>query len=175
MRVAPSVLAVVLAVQSADLYGQVPQYVRGAQWVRVSAPTLNLHRQVARFVNVRAETLTVRTDSLSAIPLATITQLDISRGRSNTATIVGAVLGAISGAAIGIAVSPPERGYLNMSDVNGPVVGGFVGFFVGGLVGGLVGKSIRGHRWEEVPLDQLRVSLIPQLDGRFGIGLSVAF
>jgi len=35
--------------------------------------------------------------------------------------------------------------------------------------------QIKIDRWEEVPLDQLRVSFVPQLDGRFGFGLSVRF
>jgi hypothetical protein len=54
-----------------------------------------------------------------------------------------------------------------------------MGAGVGGLVGLVVGLGvsplIKTERWEEVPLDRLRVSVAPQRDRRLGIGLAVAF
>jgi hypothetical protein len=50
-----------------------------------------------------------------------------------------------------------------------------IGLMGGALIGASVGTFIRTDKWGEVPLDQLRVSLAPQRDGRFGLGLSVAF
>ena len=35
--------------------------------------------------------------------------------------------------------------------------------------------SIKTDRWEEVPLDRLRVSFAPQRDARFALGFSVSF
>ena len=53
----------------------------------------------------------------------------------------------------------------------------FAAFFgaVGGVLGLLVGRGIRSHDWEPVAMDQLRLTFAPQRDGRFTIGLSVAF
>ena len=49
-------------------------------------------------------------------------------------------------------------------------------FGFGGVVfGALIGASSQTDRWEEVPLDRVRVSLGPQRDGRFGFGASVRF
>ena len=45
----------------------------------------------------------------------------------------------------------------------------------GGIVGVIIGYGIKTDRWEEVPLDQLRVSLAPQRDGGFALGFSVRF
>ena len=45
----------------------------------------------------------------------------------------------------------------------------------GGLVGGTVGYFNKTERWEEIPLDQLRVSLNPQREGGFALGFSVRF
>ena len=45
----------------------------------------------------------------------------------------------------------------------------------GALLGALIGSHVRTERWEEVPLDQFRVSIVPQRDGRFALGLSVRF
>ena len=43
------------------------------------------------------------------------------------------------------------------------------------LVGFVVGDKIRTHDWEEVPLDRIRVSFVPQRDGRFAFGFSLDF
>jgi len=45
----------------------------------------------------------------------------------------------------------------------------------GALVGLGIGALLKSERWEEVPLDRLRVNIVPQRDGRFALGLSVAF
>jgi hypothetical protein len=53
---------------------------------------------------------------------------------------------------------------------------GILGLMGGAAIGAVVGNAlIKIDRWQQVPLDQLRVSLAPQRDGRLGIGLSVAF
>jgi hypothetical protein len=43
-----------------------------------------------------------------------------------------------------------------------------------GLIGAGIGALLGGERWEEVPLDRLRVSFAPRRDG-FALGLSVSF
>ncbi len=40
---------------------------------------------------------------------------------------------------------------------------------------GCAADPVFADRWQEVPLDRLRVSVAPQRDGRFGLGLSVRF
>jgi hypothetical protein len=54
-------------------------------------------------------------------------------------------------------------------------VGAIVVAVPSAFVGGIIGAFIKTDRWEEVPLDRLRVSFAPQRDGRFALGLSVAF
>jgi len=44
-----------------------------------------------------------------------------------------------------------------------------------GAAGGIVGYFIKTDRWEEIPLERLRVSLTPQRDGGFALGFSVRF
>ena len=47
---------------------------------------------------------------------------------------------------------------------------------VGLIAGWLVGVPFfEFERWKQVPLDRLRVSVVPQPDGRFALGFSVAF
>jgi hypothetical protein len=52
--------------------------------------------------------------------------------------------------------------------------GGAIGAAAGILIGSSIGAVIKTDRWEEVPLDQLRVSIVPRRDG-FALEISVAF
>jgi hypothetical protein len=49
-----------------------------------------------------------------------------------------------------------------------------IGATGGALLGALFGALIRTDRWEEVPLDQFRVSVMPRRDG-IALGVSVRF
>ncbi len=53
--------------------------------------------------------------------------------------------------------------------------GAGVGVLVGGLLGLGIGALIKTDRWEEVPLDQFRVSLVPQWNGGRALGVAVSF
>jgi hypothetical protein len=46
---------------------------------------------------------------------------------------------------------------------------------LGGLLGAVPGLASRAEQWEEVPLDQLRLSFVLQRDGRFGLAASLRF
>jgi hypothetical protein len=130
--------------------------------VRVSAPDLGIRNHVGALQVLNADSI-VMEDGLM-FPMASITQLDVSRGRKSWALLgagVGLVVGAGLGGAIGAATG----------DEGGIAVGGgLVGFGLGTAIG----AGIRSDRWDEVPLDRIRVSLV-QPDGRFGFGASVRF
>jgi hypothetical protein len=52
---------------------------------------------------------------------------------------------------------------------------GLAGSLAGATVGWLVGSQIKVDRWEEVPLDRFRASLVAQRDGRLGLAVSITF
>ncbi len=142
------------------------------------------HR-VGTFVAWKADTLVVHSngDTLS-VPASLVTRLDVSRGRkTNTGkgSGIGLLVGVVVGAIIGYASYEEcvPRGWFSCIGAVDPELyalgGGIVGGLVGGGVGALIGALIRTDRWQEVPLDRLRVSLGPQRDGRFGLGASVRF
>jgi hypothetical protein len=151
--------------------------VRLGNRVRVTAPSLGVNRYVARFEYVRGDTLVVWADSNVKYPLAAVTQLEVSRGRSNTPVILGASLGAIGGAFAGLVLGP-EKECQPLDILCHPdepkLAAALVGLLGGGLAGGFLGAAMRTDRWEDVPLDPLRVSVVPQRGG-FGIGASIAF
>ncbi len=53
--------------------------------------------------------------------------------------------------------------------------GSVIGGVLGTAFGGLIGLQIQTDRWEEVPLDRLRVGFAPRQDGSLALGLSVRF
>jgi hypothetical protein len=113
------------------------------------------------------------------VPASGVTSLEAYRGRSTSAVRIlamsagGLALGAGIGWGIGKAIddSYPEGGLdLDLGQAYGAGIGAAVGF----LAGVVAGSLIKSDKWEEVPLDRLRVSLGPQRGG-FGIGASIAF
>ncbi len=144
--------------------------------VRVTAPTLDLDRHDGIVRAMDGDTLVV--DGLRA-SLASITRLDVHRGRGGhpvTGAVVGAaVLGAVWVALVN-GICDPWGNSPNCSITTGGFVAlAAAGAAGGALIGAGIGALIKSDRWEVVPLDQLRVSFVPQRDGRFAFGLSAAF
>ncbi|MCH7717632.1 MAG: hypothetical protein IH876_16010 [Gemmatimonadetes bacterium] len=116
-----------------------------------------------------------------AVSLASVKRLEVVRGRkSNAATGagIGLVVGMVAGAVIGYASYEECEGFCMFAPAGRgeTAVFGAALFGLGGIVfGALIGASSKTDRWEEVPLDRLRVSLGPQRDGSFGFGASVRF
>ncbi len=144
--------------------------------VRMTAPTLDIDKYDGTIVSVDGGTLSV--DTLQ-VALAQLTRLDVYRGQKSQ-TLTGALVGAGILGAVAVPVGIQLCKAVNQGDTCYgadqyvlPVVAG--GVLVGAGIGALIGSAIKSDRWEEVPLDQLRVSFVPQRDGRFSFGLSVAF
>jgi ABC-type Fe3+-siderophore transport system permease subunit len=194
MRGFSLILFVSLAVSGASLDAQDHQLLKIGEFVRITAPALGLDRQVARYLRLYRDTLTVQAGRELDLPIASVTLLEVSRGISNRPTLVGIAAGAVAGVVVGIAVAPDEDSEITggarsvtalpqpiSSDatggshtLSGAAVGPIAGALIGAFVGGLVGKGFRRHRWEEIPLDRLRVSIVPQWDG-FVAGMKLAF
>ena len=163
--------------------------------VRITAPDCGVDELVARYLRLFRDTLTVQADSELVLPVASVTQLDISRGFDNRPTLFGVAIGAAAGIVVGIILAPDEdsevssgtpierslpdigntSGRGGSTTMSGAVVGPIAGAFVGAFVGGLIGKAFRKRNWEEFPLDELRVSVVPQRAGTLAVGLSFRF
>ncbi len=173
---------------------QQPPVERGAR-VRVTRrtcpPTVTCvggspQQYVGTFVTWEADTLVVYSngDTLS-VPANLVTRLAVSRGRktnTGTGSVIGLLVGGVVGAIIGYAsyeeCVPRGFSFSCIGAVDPELYalgGGIIGGLVGGGVGALIGASIRTDRWQEMPLDHVRVSVGPQRDARFGLGLSVRF
>jgi len=131
--------------------------------LRVTAPKLNLEREVVTFVDLREDSLIVerthlarREDSLVSInitmdiSLSYITRLD-ARGRRSAVgkgALWGALVGAVAGAVAGASV---DQG-IGFGDTPSALFAG-VGALAGGALGALIGLSIETDGWKKVPLD----------------------
>ncbi len=143
-------------------------------------------RFVGQIVSRVPDSLTLKPedDLPVVVPVASITRLEVSRGRrSNWAEgagiglLVGAATGAIIGLASGDDPPCPRSGWFCSRWTAGTKAGALAVVFggVGGVIGLIIGASTTTERWVEVPLDRLRVSFAPQRDGRFALGLSMRF
>ncbi len=179
MRAVACLLTVVSLVPFATLSAQTPPLVEPGQRLRVTArdsigqPS---GRLVGTLVTVTAEHIVVerRGDQLT-MPRELVTRLEVSRGQRSkrgTGAVIGFLLGAGVGAVVGVASCQADGQGDCRRDAAliGVAAVGALGAGIGAIVG--AGKT---DRWEEVPLDQLRVSFAPQRDGRIALGVLVRF
>lgn len=116
-----------------------------------------------------------------ALPLSSILRLQTWSGRKNhviTGLLMGGLVGVAGGAAVGDAVCGSSGGFFEPDCADAPVpeiVGGAIGGLALGGLGALIGWSIKTDRWEEVPLERLRVGVISRPGGRIEAGLSMHF
>ncbi|MFC1639853.1 hypothetical protein ACFL3B_03705 [Gemmatimonadota bacterium] len=142
------------------------------QRVRISSPEFGLEEQVGF---VHRDSILVNRGGRGvrlAIPLTSVTRLEVDRGmRSRIGS--GAALGLFSGVALGVIGGVTCSGWLCGGEMALIAAGVFA---VPGLaIGTLIGASSTTGPWEEVPLDQLRVSFAPQRDGSLAVGVTLRF
>ena len=178
-RICLSAVLLVLPLTTAVAQQQPPPLEPGA-WVRITAPSLGIEKQAATFQALRGDTLVVMADSTMYYPLGSITRFDVYRGQKSRVG-TDALIGGIVGAAVGLGLS---IAYVAGGCVDGcgdevavgiasvMVIGGGIGAGIGAGIGLVMGST---DRWEEVPLDRLRVSFAPQWGGGFALAISVYF
>ncbi len=193
MRHATILVTILAFVPLASATAQLP--VRPGERVRVTRPPIcpptytscvgPPRQSVGTFLAWKADSLVMESngDTL-AVPLDIVTGLDVSWGRkTNTAkgAGIGFLIGSLAGAFIGYASYEEckSQGLFSCIGDFGPgfnaLGGALVGGLGGGVVGALIGGSSKTDRWKEVPLDRLRVNIVPRRHGRLGLGLLVRF
>ena len=172
-----TLFAVSLLVPFASISAQVPTQFEPGQRVRVTAPDCGVRRQTTTVEVLRGDSFALPRDTnrssnpINHCPLASVTRLEVSRGRKSH-SLEGLGLGWLVGAGVGAAVSDcdPSSSTQDICEAVPIAVGASVGLFIGTIFGAL----IKTERWEDVPLDRLRVSFAPQRDG-FALGVSVSY
>jgi hypothetical protein len=190
VRAVLSVLTIMLMLPCTKLAAQT-MLPNGAR-VRISVPGLVLDNREGYLDAGRV--LILDRGQRVAVPLSSVTKLEHRELKSNATTgaligfVVGLVAGSVTGTYMGLTAQECEsevvsgrctsNGSTVIDGIAGTQTGGAWGSVVGGVLGtalgALIGASIKTDRWEEVPLDRLRVSFAPKRDG-FAFGLSVVF
>lgn len=149
--------------------------------VRVTSQACALRDEQTVLGSVSGDTLRATSGDLDIrCPLGVVERLEVYRGRGGN-KLVGAAVGGALGAGLGLllVVASPDSDCLGgIGDTCRMTTGGYVaGAVIFGGIGAGLGVLIasRMDHWEQVPLDQLQVSLAPHRDGRLGIGLAVTF
>jgi hypothetical protein len=116
----------------------------------------------------------------TCLPLASIEKLEVFRGQSSK-VVKGVALGSLLGATVGPGVTAAGCSSVAASFGGGGLedcgreltIGAFVGAVAGAGIGALIGSGSKIDRWEEVPLERLRVTIVPQRGGELRFGVSV--
>jgi len=105
------------------------------------------------------------------VPLESVTRLAVQSGRKSHVGM-GALFGFVTGGLVGGVVGASE-GEGHMVSAEGAVAAWGLGLgAAGAVVGAITGAFVKTDRWEEVPLDGLRVSFARTRDGvSFGLAL----
>ena len=107
-----------------------------------------------------------KSGDLVKVPLASVTKLEVSRGKKPN-TGKGALIGGGLGA---IALGVPAYLFGNLFDdrrnTGLGITGAVVGAWIGGGLGAGIGYLIKRERWERVPLNIPRIGFAPDSRGR---------
>ncbi len=179
MRHTTILVAILAFVPLASATAQEPPPVKVGDRVRVTAP--DLRRREGTVQLLTTDSLVMRPEYGAphrlAIPLASVTRLEVTMppgSRAGKGALIGLGVAGLGGAVLVGAACASDQ--LLKDSAGGCAILGAVIFGSGGaLVGAIIGAMITGTRWEEVPLDRLRLQVAPQRDGRFGFGASVRF
>ena len=166
---------------TADLIAQQDLLVAPGARVRVTAPTVAEGTVVGTVASAHSDTLVleVNEDSLLAIPLTAVTSLEVSEGQSSSAgylAVLGGLVGIWAGALIASSNVESSGGFLagGFERELAAVGGAVAGLFVGAILGAGIGSAIMTENWKDVPVDEIRVGLLPTFDG-IAVSASIRF
>jgi hypothetical protein len=161
------------------------------QLVRVTCAPVDLDNTKAVVVALRRDALMLqyerfRVDAhggrhrdtlVTEVPVASVTRLAVHRGQRSawaSGLVYGLVGGALAGGVLGLASGDDPPGWFSMTAGEKAGLGAVAFGALGGIGGLVIGALTKSDKWEQVPLDRLRVSVVPTQRG-FGLGASIAF
>ncbi len=144
------------------------------------------HRLACRaegiLVLFQSDTITLTTaGSTTSYGVNAVSRVDMSRGfrsHRNAGAVVGFLVG--GGTTLALLNTGGSKSYCDRSANQDAISrGGCIGLTaLGGLagagVGAIIGGFFRTERWQNVPLERLRVTVGPQVGSKLGLGLAVS-
>lgn len=140
-------------------------------------------RVAGELVSLREDTITVATaETTTSVGRTAISRLEVSRGQRSHRW-VGAGAGFVVGAGATWLVlhSGGSTALCDRSANQDAMAGGecagltVLGGLAGAGLGYLVGALIRAERWQDMPVDRLRLGVVRRPGGAFGLAVTVPF
>jgi len=163
-------VAVLAAVAPTEILSQDKPSIKPGSRVRVTAPSVFDKRVAGTVSEVKSDTLAVSVEegvSVLLVSLKDVTRLEVSHGRRSHAGLgakIGAMTGFVTGFVLVVATYEECTGFCPAPDP-GPVgtaaIAGLAFGIGGAALGAIVGALIKTDRWEEIPLDELRIEPSP--------------
>lgn len=176
-----SLVAMLVITAPIGLFAQQEMPVEPGARVRVSAPGVVAGQVVGTIKELRPDTCVLQVEGRPwplVLPLASVTQLEISRGhksKSGIGILLGGSAGFLGGYLIGTQTSVCETcGGSESKGKTGLAFGTILGL-LGAAVGGELGSKDRVEFWEEVPIERLRLSIRMYRASRLGVAASLHF
>lgn len=144
--------------------------------VRITVPSLRKHPLVGTLVGVEDDSLTVQfggrqNRKVQTVPRASITTLEVSRGRERHIGM-GAMVGAMVGF-VGVGALVVASGGSAGDDLAAAVMG--VGAAVGAGLGAFGGAMMQTDRWQEVQPGSVQIGVGPTRGGGVEVQVRLAF
>ncbi|UCC84511.1 MAG: hypothetical protein JSW46_06175 [Gemmatimonadota bacterium] len=175
-RIVSLVVALILTAQ-AGLFAQQEPPVAPGDRVRVTAPTIEPDPLVGTFIALGADTCVLEVGGRAeplVLPLASVTNLEVSQGHKSKmlkGAVLGLLIGGFVGGVSGAAACSGDKCEASAGEM--AMYCGAIGAVPGLFIGAGVGRMSKTDRWEEVPLDQLRVTTALWPRGGLSVGLRI--
>jgi hypothetical protein len=176
-----SLVAMLVVMATVDLSAQQEMPVEPGDRVRVSAPGVLAGQVVGTIKELSPDTCVLQVEGRPwpvALPLASVTQLEVSRGhksKSGIGILIGGGVGFLGGYLIGTQTTVCETcGGSESKGKTGLAFGTILGL-LGAAAGGELGSRNKVELWEEVPIERLRLSIRIYRASGLGIAASLNF
>jgi hypothetical protein len=171
------------------LYGQEGRApLEPGERIRVYAPSEYRERVVGSIWSMEHDAILVKneTNTTWRIAYPTITRLEVAAGQKSD-WLMGGVVGVLLGGALGgtgtylvcqsldVGFGTPTSAETEAACRSDAVKGLIAGSVGGAIIGMGIGSLIKTERWEEVPLERLRLQPVATFDGRVGLAVSLRF
>jgi len=144
--------------------------------LRITSMKQDFRKLKTTFISMGEKSIQLKTDTELTLPRNDLDQVEVYLGKKRRAG-KGAWIGGIAGSALSITSIAILRNTLDelySADISYPLWG-LAGGAAGAGLGALIGVFIKTDHWQKLDIGKLQMSLIPESQGRIGLGIALDF